>query len=80
MDAQYQWYTHTKVRASIFRAPPATQRSTQLLFASVATFLKETLGIDITRFIALFGFVWDYDNLLLTQKVRYCGSLRSLST
>jgi hypothetical protein len=66
MDAQYHWWSHTKVRASILHAPLATE----LLFASMATFLKETLRIDIARFIALFGFLWDFDNLLLTQKAR----------
>ncbi|KAJ7042245.1 hypothetical protein C8F04DRAFT_1390695 [Mycena alexandri] len=36
---------------------------------SVATILKDTLNIDITRFIALFGFLWDYPNILNTQKI-----------
>ncbi|KDQ59182.1 hypothetical protein JAAARDRAFT_655196 [Jaapia argillacea MUCL 33604] len=35
----------------------------------VATFLKDTLGIDPTRFLALFGFLWDYPNILKTQQI-----------
>ena len=66
MDAQYHWCTHTKVGASILDTPPATE----LFFAGMTTFLKQTLEVNITRFIALFGFLWDYDNFLATQKVR----------
>ncbi|KAJ7101244.1 hypothetical protein B0H15DRAFT_796081 [Mycena belliarum] len=32
-------------------------------------FAEDTLNIDATRFIALFGFLWDYDNILKTQKI-----------
>ena len=69
MGARYYWKRHPLVRISRLSFVACLFMNILTTVGSVSTFLKETLGIDLTRFLALFGFVWDYPNILKTQQV-----------
>ncbi|KDQ12832.1 hypothetical protein BOTBODRAFT_403108 [Botryobasidium botryosum FD-172 SS1] len=55
-----------EIRGKVLRF---TMDSVGTVIRSVAAILKQALGIDVTRVIALFGFMWDYENIKKTQKI-----------